>query len=223
MTISTATLQAGCIKDLGQNSEDTILLERSLEWLNEALEDIQMYLPDAEFLQTSEMPLTLIVGQATYAMPPDFMQLIQIRNDDESVIIEVIPRAEFDRRHPDPSTEATAIPSDGTLEYDRVNHRNILRIAPAPDDDDVFMAIMKRWHPTLSAAQAIQWDKLQYVIARRAAYFGSLEIYPDNEFIQYRQELNTLSLNKIQALQQIVAIQKPRPNQIPTVLKKSEY
>jgi len=54
-------------------------------------------------------------------------------------------------------------------------------------------------------------------------YYGSLEVYAEQEYTTYRQELNGLSLNKFQALQQMLSIQKPKPRQIPAVLKKSNY
>lgn len=223
MTVQTSDLQAQTLKTLGINSDETVLQERALNWLNEALDDVQMYIPDAEFLQVAEMPVTLVVSRATYVLPTDFMVLTQFRNDTESTILNFITRAEFDRRHPDPSTEGDATPSDVTLEYDRQSGRHVVRVGPAPVAADTCYVIMKRWHPALSASQDIQWDKLKHVLIRRAAYYGSLEIYQDNEYVQMRNELNTVSLNKIQALQGVLAMQKPRPNQIPVVLRKSDY
>ncbi|MFH1628669.1 MAG: hypothetical protein ABIE47_08095 [Pseudomonadota bacterium] len=223
MSVTTATMQANVLHILTMDSTDTVLLARALEWLNEAVEDVAMYLPEAEFFQTSEMPLTLVVDQATYAMPSDFFQLIQVRNDDESVILNMLPRAEFDRRHPDPSSETTDTPADGTLEFDRENGRNILRVAPIPASADTFYAIVRRWHKTLSSTQGLQWDKIQRTVERRGAYYGSLEVRNFTEDAPFRAELAQVSLAKMQALQQIVTIMKPRPVRIPTVMRKGDY
>lgn len=223
MATATSTIQANILKDLRLPSTDTTLLERALEWLKDAIEDVQEYIPEAEFFQTAEMPLTLVINQTTYAMPSDMLQLIQVRNDDESVILNLMNRSEFDRRHPDPSSEAAATPSDGTLEYDRSNNRHILRVAAKPVAADTFYAIMRRWHSSLGSSQNVQYDHLEKVLERRAVYYGSLEVFNDNEYVQFRNELNNVSIEKIKGLSRVVALQKPTSPQIPTVLKKSDY
>jgi len=222
---ATGTIQASILKVLGVDSTDTTLLARSLEWLNEALDDAQMYLPEAEFFKTSEISMALVVNQTTYALPSDFVAFSsqQIRNDDESMIIDIINKEQFDRNHPDPSSETAAPPYDATLEFDRDNARNIIRLAPKPDATDTIYANMILWHPALSASQDIQWSKLEGALKRRAAYYGSLEIFAENEYVNFRQELDALSMAKFKALQQVVAIQKPRPKQIPIIMKKSYY
>ena len=221
MATATTVIQANILKVLRQPSDSDLLLDRALEWLKDAIEDAQMFLPEAEFFQMSEMPLTLVVSQATYALPSDMLQLMQVRNNDESVIINMLSRDEFDRRHP--SSEDDATPNDGTLEYDRNNNRHILRLAPPPVAADTLYAIMRRWHPTLSDSQNIQYDKLEKALERRAIYYGSVEVFNDNEFTNYRAELKNISVEKFNALQRVVAIQKPHRTQVPTILRKSGY
>ena len=225
MATATATIQQNVLRGLGIPYNDTVMLDRALRWLNKTLDKIQGFMPDVEFLQVSEMPLTLVVGQATYALPSDFMAFSQpqIRNDSEGIIINIIPRDEFDRLHPDPSSESNAPTSDATLEYDRDNNRHILRFCPAPDATDVVYAVMRRWHPLLSSGQNVIYDKLETALEDGAIYHGGLEVFSAPEYVNYRQELKSQWLEAVQGLQQVFAIQKPHRPQIPTVLKKSLY
>jgi hypothetical protein len=205
------------------NPSDAILLPRALEWLNEAIDEVQTHFPEAEFLQTSNISITMVASQSTYPLPTDFLQLLQLRNDDESVILTPLSREEFDRRHPDPSDESDDTPTDITLEYDRSNGRHILRVAPAPDAADTWYGIMRRWHPALSGTQGVQYDPLQRVLERWGAYFGSLEVYADAEHERFRGELFQNATRKLQGLGQVFAMQKPKQPQVPTVLRKSDY
>jgi hypothetical protein len=223
VAVATSTLQANILKNLRVDSANSDLLARALQWLNRGIDKVQMYVPEAEFLQTSEMSLTLVVSQPTYPLPSDLLELRQLRNDDESVIIDIHPREKFDRLHPDPSDEDDATPRDGTLEYDRANARHILRVAPAPNATDTLYGIMRRWHPTLSGSQNIQYDKLQTTLEAWGTYQGSLEVYADPEHQPLRAEFKTNALEATQAFQQIMDAQKPKERQIPTVLKKSDY
>lgn len=223
MTVSTATLQSEVLKILGYNSDDTVLAARALYWLNEAMDDIMFALPDAEFFQKSDMTLATVADQAAYPLPAEFFSLLSLVDSTNQNPLDVLTREEFDRRHPDPSSEDTDSPKDVTFEYDVANVRNIIRLAPIPDDAYTLRAVMRCWHTALSATQAIPWDKVETVVKRRAAYYGAIELYNAPEDVNYRNELNQLSMVKMTGLQNVLSRQKPRPKQIPVVLRKSDY
>jgi len=223
MTISTATLQDAVLRGLTVNSSDTLLLSRALEWLNESMDDILIYIPEAEFFQKSYMTLDTVASQPTYVLPSDFFYLNELVDVDNENSLNMLPREEFDRRHPDPDSEDEDSPADYTLEYDRANRRNLIRLAPIPDDAYTLKAAMRCWHADLSDSQDIPWDKLKYPLIRRAIYYGALEVYNSPDDAGYRSELGGVSASKIQELQHFLAAQKPKPRQIRVVLRKSDY
>lgn len=223
MTVNTATLQAKVIKVLGYNASDTTLLPQALEWLNEAMDDILFYIPEAEFFQKSDMTISTVADQAAYPMPTDFLALTSLVDVTNQNPLDVLTREEFDRRHPDPSDEETDAPSDVTYEYDRNNLRNVIRLGPIPDAAYTLRAVMRCWHPSLSSSQSMLWDKAESAVKRRAAYYGSIELYNSPEDIHFRNELDTLSMRKLDALRGLLASQKPRPTQVPAILRKSDY
>jgi len=216
-------MQKNVLRELGQNPDDTTLQGRALRWLNKSMDKLCGFMPDAEFLQTAEISITLVDGTATYIMPDDFFYMSQLRIDEESRILEEFTRQEFDRRHPDPANEEEDVPSDYTFEYDRVNGRHVIRFGPIPDDAYVCHGILKRWHPALSSSQNIQYDKLETVLEEGAIWEGSKSIYADQEYTQYRSELKGSWLESAQGFQQIMAFQKPRSKQVRVVLRKSDY
>lgn len=223
MAISTGTVQQNVIKALGMNYSDTVLQARALRWLNKALDRIQMYIPEAEFLQVADMPLTLVVDQATYVLPSDFFQLLSLRNDTEGTIIYPMDRRDFDKAHPDPSSEDSGVPSDLTLEYDRTDARHVMRIAPPADSADVCYATMRRWHSTLASGTNLLYDKLELALENGGIYEGSMEIYADQEYAQLRGEYKQNFLETTQALTQVMSVQKPRSAQIPVIMSRSNY
>jgi len=223
MTVSTITMQQNILKELGRNPSDTTMQSRALRWLNKTLDKMQGFMPDVEFLQTSEMTITFSDGTAYYVMPTDFFYLSQVRIDSESRILEERTREEFDRLHPYPADEDEDVPADYTFEYDRTNGRHVMRVGPIPDASYTAHGIMRRWHPSLSASQNIQYDKLQTALEDGGAYHGSLSIYADPEYTQYRSELKQNWLEAVQGIQQILNMQKPKPRQIPVVLRREDY
>ncbi|MFH0822268.1 MAG: hypothetical protein V2B18_05910 [Pseudomonadota bacterium] len=225
MATSTATLQANALKRLQMDYADATLLARALDWLNKAMDRIQGYLPEAEFLQKSEMSIATVDGQATYVLPSDFLELLSLRDDTNATNLDMIPREQFDRNHPDPSTEDEGLPYEYTLEFDRSTTpgTNIIRLAAIPAAAYTLYATMRCFHPDLAAGgQGIIWERLRFTVEDWATYFGSLEFWKSNEYAQWRSELEKEALNATQNLKQLLAIQKPRPSQIRTVLKKSE-
>jgi hypothetical protein len=156
-------------------------------------------------------------------MPENFFYLGQMRIDSESRILEMRTREEFDRLHPDPANEDEDVPYDITLEYDRNNGRHVLRFAPIPDSAYVCHGILRRWHPSLSSSQNLQYDKLETAIENGGIYEGSMSVYADPEYTQYRAELKQRWLESVQGLQQILNMQKPKPRQIPVVLRREDY
>lgn len=223
MTISAITLQQDILKELGRNPSDTLMQARALRWINKAMDNLQGFMPDVEFLQSAEMEITLVDGQAAYAMPTDFFYLSQVRIDEETRILDEYSREEFDRRHPDPANEEEDIPSDYTFEYDRSTGRHIIRFGPIPDDSYDCHGIIRRWHPSINASQGLQYDKLQTCLENGGIWEGSMSVYMDNEYTQIRGELKTKFLESVQALQQVLNMQKPRPRQIRTVLRREDY
>jgi hypothetical protein len=223
MTVSTSDLQASTLKLLGVNSDDTVLLARALEWLNEAMDEIMMFVPEAEFFQKSYMTIDTVASQAVYSLPSNFFYLSELVDEDNQTPLKMITREKFDRLYPDPTSDNEDSPSEYTLEYDPSRNLNVMRLWPIPDDVYTLKAVMRCWHETLSDSQDIPWDKLESAIKRRAAYYGAFEVYNSPDDAHYRAELGQLSGQKMILLQQFLAMQRPKPRQIPTVLRKSEY
>jgi hypothetical protein len=221
---TTAVLQANVLKRIRMNSTDTTLLARALVWLNTALDLTQGYLPDVEFMQKSEMTLSTVDGTAIYALPSDFLQLISLRDDTSGNIIDIITREQFDRNHPDPSSEEEAAPYEAAIEFDRSTGpgTSILRLAAIPDAVYVLYGIMRCFHPALSASQDTIWAKLQPVLEAGAAYQGALELWGDDEYRYWRSELKNEWLNATKAISQLLALQRVKPKRIRVVMKESD-
>jgi hypothetical protein len=219
MSISTIAIQKNILRRVGRNPDDTTMQALALHWMNVTLDKTQGFMPDVPFLETSEMDISLVDGQATYAMPTDFFYLSQVRIDSEYRTLNEFSHEEFDRWHPNPSAEDETVPSDWTLEYDRVSGRHIMRVGPIPEKTYVAHAIMRRWHPSISSVQGLQYDKLETAIEEGGIYHGSMIIYADQEYVQYRSELKQNWLETVQGLQQVMMQQKPRAHQIPTMLR----
>lgn len=223
MSVSTSTILTNVLSELGRNPNNSSMQTRALRWINKSLDKIQGFLPDLDIFQMSEMTITLEDGTATYPMPSDFLSFDQMRIDSENRILNIFNREEFDRRHPYPSDENEDVPEDVTFEYDRQSPRWIMRVGPIPDTSYDAHGIMRRWHPSLTTSQVIQHDKLETAIEDGGIYHGSLTIYQDAEYAQYRQELKQNWLDSINALRQFMNKGKIIPKQIPTMLKRNDY
>ena len=223
MAISTRTVQNNVLKALGLDSTDTVLLARALRWLQKSIDKLQGSMPSSEIFQKSEMSMDTVDGQATYALPADFIQMISLRDDDNSTIIVPVERPQFDREHPKPSDESEGKPDEYTLEYDQGNRRHIFRLAPIPDDEYTLYAVMKVWHPKLSSSQGLTYDKIETAVEDGGTYQGSLEIYPDQEYATYRAELKENWRDSLIAAKNIFAMQKPKAARIRTFLRKNQY
>ncbi len=222
---TTAVLQANVLKKLQMDYADSTLLARALQWLNEALDMVQGYIPEAEFLQKSEIRIATVADQSSYALPSDFFQLLELRDDTNKTMLEMLAREQFDRNHPDPSSEDTGKPYEYSLEFDRSTDpgTHILRLAAIPDDAYTLYAVMRAFHPDLAnAGQTITWEKLQTPLENMAAYYGAMEFYKGNEHLRWRAELNQRGLTGLQNIRQLLMIQKPHRRQIPVVMRK-EY
>jgi hypothetical protein len=220
MTVSLATIYDNVLKDLGLNSSDSTWQGRATRWINKALDKITMVCPNAEFLQNSYVSINTVADQPTYSMPSDFFELLSLRDDDNKTDIEILTHGEFDRRHLDPSGEDTNPPIHCTLEFDTSSGVAVMRLAPIPDDAYTLYATMRTFHPTLSGSQVLVWDKLQTALEDQAIYEGSLVVFPDAEFANYRLELKERGGESIRLVAGLLNSQKPAPARIPTVLKR---
>ncbi len=223
---TTAVMQADVLKRLQLDYTDSTLLARALDWLNKSLDRAQGYLPEAEFLQKSEIQISCVADQATYALPDNFMQLISLRDDDNGTHLEMLNREQFDRNHPDPSSEDTGAPYEFSLEFDRSTDpgTNIIRLAAIPDDTYTLYAIMRCFHPDLAnGAQTILWQKLRFTLEDTATHLGSLEFYKGREHAQWRSELKGDSIESLQNIRQLLMIQKPHGRQIPVQMRRTYY
>ena len=221
--MTTSSMQTSVLDVLGVDSTDTYLLARALKWLQKSYDKLIAFVPEAEYLQKSENYLTTVADQATYALPSDFFQLLSLRDDTNSTIIDVITREQFDRNHPDPSGESTSKPYECTTEYDRVNKRHVIRLAAIPDDAYVLYAVMRCWPPALSSSVDPLHYKLETTLEEGGVYHGSLETHADAEYTNYRAELKTNWLEAVEGISQIFNVQKPSPPQVPEKLRKSDY
>ena len=219
MTVSSSTIQANILKELSVDSTNSTLLDRALRWMNKSMDKFQGFIIEAEFLQKSEIKLTTIADQATYALPDDFFDFLSLRDQTNKTTIRPRTIEEFNRVHTDPSTEATGKSYEYTLEYDRSAARHILRLALIPDDAYELHAVMRNWHPALTSGQGLIYDKLETAIEEGGIYHGAMSLYSDPEYAQYRSELKSNWLEAVQNLSQILEKQKPKPAQIPIRLK----
>ncbi len=221
MSVTLETIRDNVMKDLGIDSENSTLQSRANRWINKALDKLQGYVPEAEFMQKTEKKLTTVADQATYSLPTTFLQLLGLRDDTSVTAIKILDAQAFDREHLDPSDEDTGEPTECRLEYDLDNGYHVLRLAPIPDDEYDLYAIFRQFHPALSGSQDLGYDKIQTVLEDGGTYFGAMVLYPDSEYAQYRAELKSTWLDAIQNISQIFAIQKPHPRNIPVRLKKT--
>lgn len=221
MSVALSTIYTNVLKDLGINSSDTTWQNRATWWIKKALDKAEFFFPMAEFLQNSNASISTVADQATYSLPSDFFQLLHIRDDNNSTHLDILDHDEFDRNHPDPSSESTGRPSECTLEFDISSGVHILRLAPIPDDAYTIYATMRTFHPTLSGSQDLMFTKLETPLTDWAIYEGSLVVYPDNEFVNYRNELKARAIDSMGGISNILAMQKPSQPNIPTVLKKN--
>lgn len=222
MTVS-SQINSDILTNLGESSSDETLQSMAYRWMQKTYDKIVTAIPEAEYLQKSEMTITMIEDQATYALPDNFFSFVILRDDDNSTILTQITRQEFDRLHPDPSDEDSGLPTDYTLEYDRTSKRHIIRIAPVPDDGYTFYASMRCWPTDLGAAVDPTYPKLRTAIEEGGIYEGSKVLFADPEYMNYRLQLKGDRDEAILGISRIFAIQKPNPPQVPVVMKRSNY
>ena len=220
MSVSLSTIYANVLKDLGLNSSDSTWQARATRWINKALDKATMLNPGSEFVQISNATISASDGTATYNLPTGFISLLHIRNDTSAWEIKIRSHGEFDRAHPDPSSEAEDSPSECTLEFDIDNNVHVLRVAPIPDDDYTLYYTYRKFHPALAGDQDLEYDKFETALEDWAIWEGSLVVFPDNEFVNYRNELRSRATESMKLLSQLVNFQKPAPRNIPIQLKR---
>ena len=223
MSVTLSDIRDNVLKDLGLDSANSTLQTRAARWINKTLDKLQGYAPEAEFMQKSEKKLSTVADQATYSLPSTFLQLLALRDDTSATAIKIVNREQFDRNHPDPSSESTGSPNEATLEYDLDGAVHIIRLAPIPDDEYDLYAIFRQFHPALSGSQDLEYDKLQTALEDGAIYHGSLIVYLDAEYANYRAELKAQWLESAQNIGQIFAIQKPQTRNIPVILQRYNW
>ena len=222
-SVALSTIYANVLKDLGLNSSDTTWQARATRWTNKALDKAQSFIPIAEFMQNSNAYIATVADQATYSLPADFLQMLHLRDDNNSTTLNELTHGQFDRNHPDPSTESTGKPYEYTLEYDISTGVHILRLAAIPDDAYTLYATMRTFHPTLSGSQDLMYSKLETALEDWAIFEGSLVVFPDNEFVNYRAELKARANESMSGIANLLTMQKPSPRQIPVQMKKGIY
>ena len=223
MSVSLATIYANVLKDLGLNSSDSTMQSRATRWVNKALDKALMYNPMSEFVQISNATISTVADTPTYSLPAGFMDLLHIRNDTSAWEIEIRAHGQFDRAHPDPSSETTDSPSECTLEFDIDNNVHKLRLAPIPDDVYTLYYTYRKFHPALSGSQDLEFDKFETALEDWAIWEGSLVVFPDNEYAQYRMELRSRANESMKLLSQFQSAQRPAPRNIPIQLKRGIY
>lgn len=220
MSVSLATIYANVLKDLGLNSADTTWQSRATRWINKSLDKVQFFIPNAELLQESTETITTTADDPTDALDANFFELLSVRNDTEGSVVEVFPRVEFERRHPDPSSEETGAPVECTIEWNVSTGGHYIRWSPTPDDAYTMYIVQRVYHPALSGAQSLLYNKLETAIEDWAIYEGSLVVFPDNEFVNYRAELKARAIETMKAISQVFNAQKPNERNIPVRMKK---
>ena len=67
------------------------------------------------------------------------------------------------------------------------------------------------------------YSKLETALEDWAIYEGSLVVFPDNEFVNYRAELKARANEAMSGISNLLTAQKPSPKQIPIQMKKNIY
>jgi len=219
---ATTTIRTNVLKALRLDSANSTMQDRALHWMNKALDKIQAYVPQAEFMKKSERTITTVASQATYALPTDFIKMLSLRDDTNQTIIDPVIREEFDRRHPDPSSESTGKPYEYTLEYDNTQDPGLhyMRLALIPDSAYMLYAVMQVWHPDLSAVQNPAYTKLETAIEDMAIAEGCMEVYAEPEFAQLRQEFKLSAQDSVRLVERIFNSQTTIPRNIITRMRR---
>jgi hypothetical protein len=218
---STTTIYTNVLKELQQNSASETYVNMAIHWINKAMRIIEQRIPNAEFLQRSETYLTTVADQPTYPLPADFFELRSLRDDTNNNVISPVTREQFERNHPDPSSESTGKPYEYTLEFDRTEKKHVLRFSLIPDDEYKLYMVWMAWHPTLSESQNPIFDRIEDVLENGAVYFGARIFWKEPEYKQIRDEYKRDFDESLLGLQALCMRQKPRPAQIPLVLRNS--
>ena len=222
-SVSLATIYANVLKDLGLNSADTTFQARATRWINKALDKAMAMNPSAEIFQISNATISTVADTATYDLPTTFIKLKHIRDDNNSTEIEILSHEQFDDRHPDPSSESTSPPKECTLEFDVSTGVHVLRLAPIPDDAYTLYYTAASFHTALSGSQALMYPKLETALEDWAIWEGSLVVYPENEYVNLRNELKQRAGESMMLWSGMMNYQKPAPKQIRTQMKRYIY
>ena len=216
----TTNIYANVLSELLLNTSNTTYISKCIRWLNKTMFDIESVVPNSEFLQKSESYLDTVADQATYMLPADFFELRSLRDDTNNNIISPVTREQFDRNHPDPSSENTGEPYEYTMEFDRTEGRSLIRLSLIPNDTYRIYMIYRAWHPTLTAQQNPIFDRLETVLEQGATWYGSVAMYKEAEYESMRNNYKMMYDRAMFNFQAMCMGQKPTPRQIPCQMRK---
>lgn len=112
-------------------------------------------------------------------------------------------------------------PDKFCIEYDASNTRYVFRVDPIPDASTYVCSLLYPAIPSdLSSSVEPIWTRLEFAIERGGIYYGSLEIFDDQ---QRRAEFKQNYETAMQALIQLDQELEPKLYTIPMRLKKSDH
>lgn len=112
-------------------------------------------------------------------------------------------------------------PNKFCIEYDASNTRYVFRVDPIPDASTYVCSLLYPAIPSdLSSSVEPIWTRLEFAIERGGIYYGSLEIFDDQ---QRRAEFKQNYETAMQALIQLDQELEPKLYTIPMRLKKSDH
>lgn len=112
-------------------------------------------------------------------------------------------------------------PDKFCIEYDASNTRYVFRVDPIPDASTYVCSLLYPAIPSdLSSSVEPIWTRLEFAIERGGIYYGSLEIFDDQ---QRRAEFKQNYETAMQALIQLDQELEPKLYTIPLRLKKSDH
>lgn len=111
-------------------------------------------------------------------------------------------------------------PSQFSIEYDATNAKYVFRLDPVPDAEYIMSMVYPALPNNLSGSVDAIWSQFEYVLERGGIYYGSLEWAADtNRRNEYLRLYETAFMNLRNMDQDLL----PKRQQIPTVMKKTDY
>jgi hypothetical protein len=114
----------------------------------------------------------------------------------------------------------TGDPTQFCLEFDSSNNQFVARVDPVPDATKIMTLVYPAGPSDLGSSVDPIWSKFEYSLECGGIYFGSMELVDDaQKRAEFKKDYEISILAMIQLDQDLL----PKHDQIPVVMKKSDY